>query len=164
MQDRKGQVSNMGQHADRAEALFYEGYNCSQAVFGAFAEEYGFDRETALKLASSFGAGMGRMREICGAFSGILMVCGLETGSADGSDQERKAANYREVQRLAALFKERNGSLQCAQLLGLDKQQVQQETIEPAERTAEYYKKRPCADIIRHAALLIEEEILNHRR
>ena len=148
----------MGKRADRAYNLFKEGYNCSQAVFMAFCDKYGIDEETAAKLASSFGGGMGRMREVCGAFSGMLLVNGLETGTADSADREAKAANYERVQKLAERFKEENGSIICRELLGLTKQQESNETATPEKRTEQYYKKRPCAEIVKSAAEILEEK------
>ena len=147
----------MGKRADKAYDNFKSGYNCAQAVFMAFSDKYGIDEETAAKLASSFGGGMGRMREVCGAFSGMLLVNSMETGSADSSDREAKAANYESVQRLAERFKEENGSLICRELLGLTKKQEEGESAVPSERTQSYYKKRPCAEIVRAAAQILEE-------
>ena len=144
----------MGERAERAYNLFKEGYNCSQAVFIAFCDKYGFDEETAAKLASSFGGGMGRMREVCGAFSGMLLVNSMETGSADASDLEAKKANFASVQALAARFKEQNGSLICRELLGLTKPEG---SAVPEKRTEQYYKKRPCAEIVKSAAEILEE-------
>ena len=144
----------MGDRANRAYELFKQGYNCSQAVFMAFCDKYGIDEENAAVLASSFGGGMGRMREVCGAFSGMLLVNSMETGSADASDYEAKKANYASVQALAARFKEENGSLICRELLGLINQQ---ESAAPEKRTEQYYQKRPCAEIVRAAAEILEE-------
>ncbi len=120
------------------------GCNCAQAVFLAFADRYGIDEQTALLLASGFGGGMGRMREVCGAFSGMVMVCGMETGTADLKDGVQKAINYQAVRNLAAQFKEQNGALYCRDLLGLTQKQEAAEGAAPAERTEQYYKKRPC--------------------
>lgn len=148
---------------DKAVRLFKEGYNCSQAVFGAFADKYGMDEATALKLSSSFGGGMGRMREVCGAVSGMALVVGLETGSADGSDKDQKAYNYQVMRELADEFKKENGSIICRELLGLDKtvdEKTKQEMIgsnKPQERTGEYYKKRPCVELVAQAAEILEK-------
>ena len=92
----------------RAVELFKSGYNCSQSVVAAFADLYGYTEEQALKMASSFGGGIGRMRETCGAACGLFMLAGLQTGATDPKDKEGKAANYKLVQDLAAIFKERN--------------------------------------------------------
>lgn len=142
-------------HRDKARALFLEGYNCAQSVFGAFAEDYGIDREMGFRLAASFGGGMGRMREICGAFSGVLLVAGLETGCVVGRNADGKAANYKEVQELASIFRERcGGSIICRELLGIEKAEG---TWVPAKRTQEYYKKRPCPQIIETACDILDE-------
>ncbi len=149
----------MGKRADKAYEYFMNGCNCSQAVFLAFADRYGIDEKTALLLASGFGGGMGRMREVCGAFSGMVMVCGMETGTADLNDGVQKAINYQTVRNLAAEFKERNGgSIICRELLGLTKEAQAAEGAAPAERTESYYKKRPCPEIVRTAAEILEEK------
>ena len=153
----------MGCYADKAVQLFKEGYNCSQAVFAAFAEDYGIDRELALRLSSSFGGGMGRMREVCGAVSGMFLTAGLETGSADGPDREGKAANYAEVQALADKFRKENGSIICRELLGLGQDGGQTSHV-PEKRTGEYYKKRPCVELVRCAAEILEERYSLQRR
>ena len=136
--------------------LFNEGYNCAQAVFAAFADKYGIDKDTAMKLSSSFGGGMGRMREVCGAVSGMFMVAGLETGAVDGADKDTKAANYQKVRELAERFKAENGSIICRELLGLD--ESTKESHVPEARTAEYYKKRPCAELVKLAAEILAKE------
>lgn len=134
---------------DLAIRNFYEGYNCSQSVVSAFADMYGFTREQALHMAASFGAGIGRMRLTCGAVCGMLMLAGLEKCALEGSDRASKSANYALVQRLAAEFKRRNGSITCAELLKLRK--IERSSV-PEERTPEYYAKRPCARMIESAA------------
>lgn len=141
---------------ERAMDLFKQGYNCSQSVFGAFCEECDMDFETALKLSSSFGGGMGRLREVCGAVSGMFMVAGMKYGYSDPKDIQSKAEHYKRIQELAEKFKEKNGSIVCRELLGLS---TQKESYIPEERTAEYYKKRPCAEIIGDAAEIIYEFI-----
>ena len=130
--------------------LFKEGFNCSQSVFTAFADKYGFTREQALRMSASFGAGIGRMRETCGAACGMFLLAGLETGATEGKDQEGKAANYRYVQQLAQEFIKRNGALRCTDLLNLAKNTPIVST--PEERTEQYYKKRPCTKVIEEAA------------
>ena len=145
----------MGERSIRAVELFKEGYNCSQAVFAAFADAYGMDVETALKVSSSFGGGMGRMREVCGAVSGMLMVAGMETGTVIGKDAAGKQHNYQVVQQLAEKFKQENGSIICRELLGLS-DEPHRET-KPEERVPEYYKKRPCVQLVEEAARIVEE-------
>lgn len=151
----------------KAIALFREGYNCSQSVFAAYAEDYGMDKELALRLSASFGGGMGRMREVCGAFSGMLMVAGLETGAVEGKDVAGKKANYDMVQKLAAIYREKNGSIYCKELLGLvkkegaaDKKEQMFDNTMPEKRTEEYYKKRPCLELIGMACDMIDEYLL----
>ena len=135
---------------EKAVELFKEGFNCSQAVVGAFADKYGFTREQALKMSASFGGGIGRMRETCGAACGLFMLAGLETGCTEGSNSSGKAANYALVQELAEEFKQRNGALRCADLLGLSKKEPVVST--PEARTNQYYAKRPCVKMVEEAA------------
>ena len=146
----------MKTRVDTALELFAEGYNCAQAVFAAFSDKYGIDKDTAMKLSSSFGGGMGRMREVCGAVSGMFMVAGLETGATEGADADGKAANYAKVRELAEKFKAENGSIICRELLGLDK--AQKESHVPEARTPAYYQKRPCAEMVKMAAEILIEE------
>lgn len=138
-----------------AVSLFKEGYNCSQAVVAAFADMYGFTREQALKMSSSFGGGIGRMRKTCGAACGLFMLAGLETGCSEGRNREGKEANYKLVQELATEFAKRNGSITCAELLGLEKNAPTPAT--PEARTTEYYKKRPCVQIVEESARIWAE-------
>lgn len=135
---------------EKAVALFKEGYNCSQSVVAAFADQYGFTREQALKMSASFGGGIGRMRETCGAACGLFLLAGLETGAVEGADREGKARNYAVVQELAEEFKRRNGALKCADLLGLSKKEPIVST--PEARTNQYYAKRPCVKMVEEAA------------
>ena len=148
--------------AERAVELFKEGYNCSQAVFASCADLYGVtDEQLALRLSASFGGGMGRMRLVCGAASGMFMLAGLHNGSAKPHDNEGKMANYAFVQDLAGQFKGKYGSLICAELLGLapkpgassqrnGKSGLRLEGLSPIPeaRTQQYYEKRPCPEMI----------------
>ena len=138
------------QKVTRAVELFKMGYNCAQSVTAAFAEEYGYTEEQALKMSASFGGGIGRMRETCGAACGMFILAGLATGSTDAKDSQGKAANYALVQELAEEFRRENGSLICAELLGLRERKPQVPI--PDERTAVYYEKRPCAKMVETAA------------
>ena len=138
------------QRIARAVELFKMGYNCAQAVTAAFADEYGYTEEQALKMSASFGGGIGRMRETCGAACGMFILAGLETGSTDAEDRQGKADNYALVQRLAQEFSRENGSLICAELLGLAKNAPTPAT--PDARNGEYYKKRPCVKMVEEAA------------
>ena len=140
----------MEKRIEKAIELFKEGYNCSQAVVTAFADMHGFTEEQALKMSASFGGGIGRMRQTCGAACGLFMLAGLETGCTDGKNREGKEENYKTVQALAEEFRKRNGSLICAELLGLSKTAPTPAT--PETRTSEYYKKRPCVKMVEEAA------------
>lgn len=144
----------MSQRSERAKALFLEGYNCAQAVVGAFSEELSTDFGTLMKTVSSFGGGMGRLREVCGAVSGMFFVAGALFGYSDPKAKEEKTEHYRLIQTLAAKFREKNGSIVCRELLGEGGKQV---THIPAERTQAYYKKRPCAELVSDAVLVLEE-------
>ena len=146
-------------HGEKAKQLFMEGYNCSQAVLGAFCEECGMDFGTAMKLSSSFGGGMGRLREVCGAVSGMFMVAGLIYGYDDPKGQEEKTKHYERIQELAREFKEENGSIVCRELLGLTEKKSEPK---PELRSAEYYKKRPCPEMVQMAAEIMEQYILNN--
>jgi len=142
--------------AQRAMELFKQGYNCSQAVFAACADLYGItDEQLALRLSASFGGGMGRMRLVCGAASGMFMLAGLHNGSATPHDNDGKMANYAFVQQLAGEFKNTYGSLICAELLGLAPKGSCPTKLEldprPEERTPQYYEKRPCSEMVAQA-------------
>ena len=133
---------------EKAVGLFKSGYNCSQSVVAAFADMYGFTEEQALRMSASFGGGIGRMRQTCGAACGMFLLAGLEKGAVDGKDREGKAANYALVQELAEEFKKRNGSMICAELLGLKKPEG---SSTHEARTEQYYAKRPCAKMVEEA-------------
>ena len=139
----------------RAVELFKSGFNCSQSVVAAFAPLYGYTQEQALRMSASFGGGIGRMRQTCGAACGLFLVAGLETGSTDPNDREGKAANYALVQQLGEQFKVATGSLICADLLGLNKTAATPPT--PEARTEQYYAKRPCSQIVEEAARIWAE-------
>lgn len=138
---------------EKAKALFKEGYNCSQAVVLAFAEELGIDEKILARAAAGFGGGMGRLREVCGSVSGAVMVIGLLTGSGDVGNSEAKKELYGRVQEQASAFKETNGSYICRELL----QGVTSDTRpQPDDRTPEYYRKRPCAELVELSADICE--------
>lgn len=144
------------QRVQRAKELFHQGFNCSQAVFAACADIYGIDEPMALRLAASFGGGIGRMRQTCGAACGMFLLAGLENGSAIPGDAEGKKNNYTYVQHLANKFKDENGSLICAELLGIAPR-PQEPT--PEARTEAYYKKRPCAEMVASAVKIYLESL-----
>ncbi len=139
-----------------AKSYFEEGYNCAQSVLLAFCEETGFSIEQAARLASTFGGGMGRMREVCGAVSAMLMIEGLLEGYSDPKAKEEKSEVYARVRNLADSFREKNHSIICRELL------QDTETTpggEPEERTAAYYERRPCGCYVEDAARIIAERI-----
>lgn len=135
----------------RAVDLFMSGYGCCQSVVAAFADIYGFTDQQAKLAAAGFGGGVGRMRMMCGAVSGLVMLAGMSDGQTEGDDREGKAHCYKVVQDLLAKSKEENGSLICAELLGI-KGPVPVGNFIPDERNAEYYRKRPCAAKVESAA------------
>lgn len=143
--------------SQRAVELFKEGFNCSQSVFVAFAHRFDIDEDTAKKISAGLGGGIGRLREVCGAVSGAAMVIGSLASATEGADAENKQKNYELVREFAKRFTEENGSIICRELLGLDEQT--KETAKPESRTAEYYKKRPCVEIVECAAQILEEMI-----
>lgn len=137
-------IENEGEKIElRALEYFHKGYNCAQSVFVAGADAHGFSEETALLLSSAFGAGIGRMRETCGAFSGLIMLVGMTEGNKT-PDREDKEHIFALTQRLAGEFKEQFGSLKCKELLGLDENDERITTTLPQARTQEYYAERPC--------------------
>lgn len=140
----------------KARELFLSGANCSQAVLGAFQEECGLDMDTLLKLASGFGGGMARMREICGAVSGMFLAADLLKGSASLTDKSAKDAQYAFLQELAAKFKTETGSLICRELLGLP---AGPDAPVSTPRTPAFYRKRPCAEMVALAAGILAEAL-----
>lgn len=132
-------------HGALAEQYFLAGRGCCQSILTAFAPELGLDEQTALRLASPFGGGMGRLREVCGVFTGACMVLGLLHGDYDPRDQAAKTAQYERVQKMAAAFRKANGSILCRELLGLPGASAPT----PEVRTGDYYKRRPCAGYVR---------------
>ena len=143
---------------DRAEELFRQGYNCSQTVFAAFADVLGLTVEEAAKQASPFGAGFGKLREVCGAVSGMTMVAGHLKGYSDPTDSEGKKALYHLVQDMCAEFEKRMDSIICRDLLNL---KPGEDLPEPAVRTEEYYRSRPCIKACRVAAEIVDEYLLD---
>ena len=141
-------------HAQRAQELFYAGYNCAQAVFCAFAEDMGLDLDAAARLSSSFGGGLGRLRELCGALAGAELALGMLRGYSDVSDPALKSAHYARVRLLAERFRARNGTYLCRELL---KDVQTTPGGEPEPRTPEFYARRPCLRLVGEAAALLEE-------
>ena len=143
-------------HAAKARDLFAGGYNCAQAVVGAFADELGMTQHQAVRLASSFGGGMGGMRETCGAVTGMLMVAGLLFGYDSPKDDAGKKAHYAHVRALAEDFRAQHGTLVCRELLAALPGKLAQD---PLPRTPEYYKVRPCIRFVETAAGILEQEM-----
>lgn len=141
---------------DIAYENFLKGYNCTQAVTVAFAEELGLSEDTAARLSCGFGGGMGRMREVCGTFSGVVMVLSWLYGYSDPKDVTSKKELYEKIRELAKRFREQNGSIICRELLGLEEAE---QSAAPEPRTPEYYKKRPCPELCRSAANLLQKFI-----
>ena len=140
-----------------ARELFLSGYNCSQAVFGALADLYGLDHDQAMRLSASFGGGVGRLREMCGACSAMALLEGLQSGATRAEDAAGKQANYKNVQALVNRFAEQNGSYICRELLQLRKDAPTPPT--PDERTAEYYRQRPCLRMVESATRIYCERL-----
>ncbi len=136
-----------------AEEYFKNGYNCAQSVFLTYADKYGFDKETALKLSSSFGGGMGRLREVCGAVSMMFLIAGLEKGYTENNNDEIKAKHYTLIQDLAKQFKQKHGTIVCRELLGLDGE----DNPIPSKRTSQYYAERPCGFFIKDACQILDD-------
>ena len=145
------------QRVERAVENFMAGYGCCQSVVAAFADLYGLDDTLAKKVAAGFGGGVGRMRMMCGAVSGIVMLTGLDCGQTEGSDREGKSACYKVVQEQLAKSKQENGSLICAEILGLKGYEKAVDSYQASPRTAEYYKTRPCAAKVESAARIFAD-------
>ena len=165
-------------HGELARDLFFSGYNCAQSVFCAFSDVTGFDRDTSARLASSFGGGMGRLREVCGCVSAAFMVLGAVEGYDDPSDQEAKKKHYERVREFAGYFRDAEGSIICRELLARGKKGAGTEEQgsggsgtapdrgeavkveiggDPEKRTADYYRKRPCPDLAFRAAEILDK-------
>jgi len=136
---------------------FMAGYGCCQSVVAAFSDLYGLDETLAKRIAAGFGGGVGRMRMMCGAVSGIVMLVGLDCGQTKGNDLEGKSACYKVVQDLLAKSKEENGSLICAEILGIQGNEKAHSSYVASPRTAEYYKQRPCAAKVESAARIFAD-------
>lgn len=143
-----------------AKNSFLEGYNCAQCMMVAFEDLLDVDKDTAIKIASPFGGGMGRLREVCGAVSGMFMVLGYIKGYHMPGDIEGKKDLYERVQELAKRFEQENGSIICRELLGLD---VKRQEPTPQERNEEYYKTRPCPLKIESAANILEQYLIEQK-
>jgi len=156
-------TKDLEERVNRAVENFMQGYGCCQSVVAAFADIYGLDETMAKRIAAGFGGGVGRMRMMCGAVSAIVMLVGLDCGQTEGSDRMGKSACYKVVQELLAKSKADNGSLICAELLGL-KGPVPAGQYVASERTAEYYKTRPCAAKVESAAKIFAQYLEDKRQ
>ena len=143
-------------HKIKALTLFNSGYNCAQAVFLAFSDVTGIDEELGLKLSSSFGGGMGKLREVCGACTGAFAVAGALWGYTDVNDNNAKSEHYKLIRRIADEFKEKNETIICRELLvGI----ANTGGNDPAARNAEYYMTRPCGRFVMDAAEILDKII-----
>ena len=148
---------DLEERVSRAVENFMKGFGCCQSVVAAFADLYGLDDLMAKRITAGFGGGVGRMRMMCGAVSGIVMLVGLDCGQTEGNDREGKSACYKVVQELLAQSKADNGSLICAEILGLKGVEKAQSSYVASPRTAEYYKIRPCAAKVESAARIFAD-------
>lgn len=142
--------------AERARNYFKDGYNCSQSVFMAYSDLFDMSPDMAARISSSFGGGMGRLREVCGTCTGMFMIASLAIPANNPADKEAKMKNYAMVQELAEEFRKENGSIICRELLGLDHKK---DEPKPEERTEAYYKKRPCGELVYLAATIVGNKL-----
>lgn len=147
----------MESRVEKAVQTFESGFGCAQSVFSTYADLFGMDKETALKLASPMGGGIGRMREVCGTVSAMALLAGLKEGNTDPSNEEGKERIYLLVRQMSDKFREENGTIICRELLGLLERE---ESAKPEKRTEEYYASRPCSRLVASAARIIEENLL----
>ena len=142
----------------KAVDLFKSGYNCAQAVAGAYADLFGIDENTALRAIEGFGGGIGRMRLTCGAVTGMTFLCGLKYSKGIAGDTDTRTIIYDTVRKMAGEFEKMNGSIECAALLS--GKIPKNEGARPEDRTEEYYKKRPCAGCVKDCAELVEKYLI----
>ncbi len=147
----------MESRVEKAVQTFESGFGCAQSVFSTYADLFGMDRETALKLASPMGGGIGRMREVCGAVSAMALLAGLKDGNTDPENEEGKERIYAIVREMSDRFKEKNGTIICRELLGILERE---QSARPEKRTKEYYASRPCSRLVASAAEILEEVLL----
>ena len=142
----------MSLRSQKSVQIFKEGYNCAQSVLGAFCDEIGMEFEDTMKLASSFGGGMGRMREVCGAVSALFMIAGMKYGYTTPNDDITKEKHYALIQKLADKFKQKYGTIICRELLN-----TEDKSPKPSSRTEEYYASRPCEEFIKTSTEIADE-------
>jgi len=143
---------------EKAKDLFQNGYNCAQAVVGAYAEDFGMDAKAAMAFAEGMGGGMGRMRLTCGAVTGMFLLAGLKKSKGIAGDTDTRTDIYETVRKMSAEFEANNGSIVCADLLGLNL--PKEEGAAPEPRTTEYYRKRPCVECVGECAAIVEKYLL----
>lgn len=160
--DKQSLTPELEARVQRAVDNFMQGYGCCQSVVAAFADLYNLDDTMAKRIAAGFGGGVGRMRMMCGAVSGIVILAGLDRGQTDGADRKGKSMCYKVVQELLDEFKVQNGSVVCAELLGLKGHEKAQSSYVASPRTAEYYKTRPCAAKVESAVRIFAEYLMNY--
>lgn len=160
--DKQPLTPELEARVQRAVDNFMQGYGCCQSVVAAFADLYNLDDTIAKRIAAGFGGGVGRMRMMCGAVSGIVILAGLDRGQTDDADRKGKSMCYKVVQELLDEFKVQNGSVVCAELLGLKGHEKAQSSYVASPRTAEYYKTRPCAAKVESAARIFAEYLINY--
>lgn len=160
--DKQPLTPELEARVQRAVDNFMQGYGCCQSVVAAFADLYNLNDTMAKRIAAGFGGGVGRMRMMCGAVSGIVILAGLDRGQIDGADRKGKSMCYKVVQELLDEFKVQNGSVVCAELLGLKGHEKAQSSYVASPRTAEYYKTRPCAAKVESAARIFAEYLMNY--
>lgn len=160
--DKQPLTPELEARVQRAVDNFMQGYGCCQSVVAAFADLYNLDDTMAKRIAAGFGGGVGRLRMMCGAVSGIVILAGLDRGQIDGADRKGKSMCYKVVQELLDEFKVQNGSVVCAELLGLKAHEKAQSSYVASPRTAEYYKTRPCAAKVESAARIFAEYLMNY--
>ncbi len=148
----------MTNHAEIAKQLFFKGYNCAQSVFCAFTDVTGYDIDTSARMASSFGGGLGRLRETCGAVSAAALILGIVKGYDDPADYEAKKQHYALVREFADRFKEKNKSIICRELL-TEASLTPESGGAPEQRSEDYYQKRPCPNFVYDASLILDEMI-----
>lgn len=146
----------MKSRVSQAVRTFEQGYNCCQSVFSTYADLFGMDYETALKMSSAMGAGIGRMREVCGPVSAMALLAGLKEGNCEGDNEQAKLHIYSLTRELADAFKEANGTIICRELLGIE---GREESSAPSIRTEEYYASRPCRGLVKCAAEILEKKL-----
>lgn len=145
---------------ERAKENFKNGCNCSQAVAAAYCDLFGMSVDDAMRVSEGFGGGMGRMRLTCGAVSGMCMLAGLKYSKANAGDVETRTKIYDTVQKMCREFEEKNGSIICGDLLGINK--PKDSSPQPEERTEQYYQKRPCVECVGDCAALVEKYLVNN--